>query len=66
MVFGDGETRRRSARNAFLKGSLVREGGEAPSRRLEYFVEVGGMRRRKKRAALAGCKKQKTRKRSET
>lgn len=45
MVFGDGKTRRRSVRNAFQKGGLVREGGEAPSQGLEYFVEVGGMRR---------------------
>ena len=31
------------------------EDGEALFRRLEYFFEVGGMPRRKKRAALAGC-----------
>ena len=41
----------------FKRAVWYTEGGEAPSQRLEYFVEVGGMRRRKKRAALAGCKK---------
>ena len=39
MVFGDGETRRRSVRNAFLKGSSCVEGGEAPSRRLDTSLK---------------------------
>jgi len=55
-----------ASKTPFRRAVWCVEDGEAPFQRLEYFVEVGGMRRRKKHAALAGCKKKKTRKRSET